>query len=142
MGRTKETRPVDLVVGHNIRICRLQRRLSQSELGSRIGVTFQQIQKYENGGNRVSASRMMLIAEVLGVPISSLFDGSATAGRPEPLDSALSLLAKPHSLRLVQAFDRLPKDVTRLAIVRLVEAVGRQGFRRGAPKQSRGRSSR
>jgi hypothetical protein len=60
---------------------------------------------------------MMQIAEVLGVPIFSLFDGSATAGRPEPLDSALSLLAKPHSLRLVQAFDRLPKDGTRVAIV-------------------------
>jgi transcriptional regulator with XRE-family HTH domain len=142
MARTKGTTAVDTVVGHNIRICRLQRRLSQTELGERIGVTFQQVQKYENGTNRVSSSRMAQIAAALEVPLTALFEGSASAtvGRPGPLDSALSLLAKPHSLRLVQAFDKLAEDRVRTAILRLVEAIARRGSRRSASRLNRVRA--
>jgi transcriptional regulator with XRE-family HTH domain len=61
--------PVDVLVGQNIRICRLQKGLSQGELGQQIGVTFQQVQKYEKGANRVGASRLNQIANVLGVPL-------------------------------------------------------------------------
>src|ERR1700740_1522580 len=75
--------PVDVLVGQNIRICRLQKGLSQTELGERIGVTFQQIQKYEKGANRVGASRLTQIADVLGVPIPTLFDGAPTAGQSQ-----------------------------------------------------------
>src|ERR1700744_3550360 len=63
--------PVDVLVGQNIRICRLQKGLSQTELGERIGVTFQQIQKYEKGANRVGARRLTQIAGGLGLLQSS-----------------------------------------------------------------------
>src|SRR6266481_3181058 len=65
--RNRAAQPVDVQVGHNIRIRRLQKGLSQSELGRGVGVTFQQIQKYEKGANRVGASRLSQIADVLDV---------------------------------------------------------------------------
>jgi transcriptional regulator with XRE-family HTH domain len=126
---------VDVLVGQNIRICRLQKGLSQTELGERIGVTFQQIQKYEKGANRAGASRLQQIADVLGVAIPTLFDGSATAGHGSPKQSARYLLAKPHSLRLVQAFDKIKDDATQQAVLNLIENITPTVARRG----SRGR---
>src|SRR5215469_8390365 len=64
---------VDAVVGQTIRLLRLQKRLSQTALAQKIGVSFQQVQKYENGTNRVGASRMVQIAQALRVPLDSLF---------------------------------------------------------------------
>ena len=132
---TRSPRPVDVLVGQNIRIGRLQRGLSQTELGARVGVTFQQIQKYEKGANRVGASRIQQIADVLGVPIPTLFDGASTAADHSPTQTARSFLAKPHSLRLVQAFDKMRNDAARLAILHLIESIPRGEARSG----SRGR---
>jgi transcriptional regulator with XRE-family HTH domain len=116
--------PIDVLVGQNIRICRLQKGLSQGELGRRIGVTFQQVQKYEKGANRVGASRLTQIADVLGVPLLTLFDGSTTAAHhAEPEDTPRALLANPHSLRLLQGFDRIGSDAARSALLRLVDAL-------------------
>ena len=115
--------PIDILVGQNIRICRLQKGLSQGELGRRIGVTFQQIQKYEKGANRVGASRLTQIADVLAVPIPTLFDGAPTVAHNPPEQSPRHLLAKPHSLRLLQGFDRIENDATRLAVLHLVESL-------------------
>src|SRR6266481_7102226 len=84
---TRNPMPVDVLVGQNIRICRLQKGLSQGELGQQIGVTFQQIQKYEKGANRVGASRLTQIADTLGVPIPTLFDGAPTANHQPPEQS-------------------------------------------------------
>jgi len=116
--------PVDALVGRNIRICRLQRGLSQTELGREIGVTFQQVQKYEQGTNRVGASRLNEIARVLRVPLARLFEGSDAAVGKGPDESADSLLAHPHALRLTKAFHRIARTKARLAIVHLIEAVG------------------
>ena len=137
MARTKRTTPVDALVGHNIRICRLQRRISQGELAQRIGVTFQQVQKYENGANRVSASRMTRISDALGIPLLALFEGSASAGGSEPLDLARALLAKPHSLRIVQAFNNLRDDGMRMSILQVIEAITRRGSRPRTQKEKR-----
>jgi transcriptional regulator with XRE-family HTH domain len=125
--------PIDVLVGQNIRICRLQQRLSQTELGQRIGVTFQQVQKYEKGANRVGASRLTQIAEVLGISLMTLFDGSSAAphanGQAHNGEAAHggqtphALLAKPHSLRLLQGFDKIGSDAARSAIVQLVDAI-------------------
>lgn len=115
--------PIDVLVGQNIRICRLQKGLSQGELGRRIGVTFQQVQKYEKGANRVGASRLTQIADVLGVPIPTLFDGAPSVGQASPEQSPRYLLAKPHSLRLLQGFDKIDNDATRLAVLHLVESL-------------------
>jgi transcriptional regulator with XRE-family HTH domain len=97
--------------------------LSQGELGRRIGVTFQQVQKYEKGANRVGASRLTQIADVLAVPIPTLFDGAPSVGTATPEQSPRYLLAKPHSLRLLQGFDKIDNDATRLAVLHLVESL-------------------
>jgi transcriptional regulator with XRE-family HTH domain len=131
------------LVGQNIRICRLQKGLSQGELGRRIGVTFQQVQKYEKGANRVGASRLTQIADVLGVPIPTLFDGAPTAAQQSPPEqSPRYLLAKPHSLRLLQGFDRIDSDATRLAVLHLVESLVQTPGRAGAAKREGVRSRR
>src|SRR5438105_2549305 len=124
--------PIDVLVGQNIRICRLQKGLSQGELGRRIGVTFQQVQKYEKGANRVGASRLTQIADVLGVPIPTLFDGAPSVGQAPPEQSPRYLLPKPHSLRLLQGFDRIDNDATRLAVLHLVESLMHNPATRGA----------
>jgi transcriptional regulator with XRE-family HTH domain len=131
---------VDLLVGHNIRICRLQRGLTQNELGGHLGVTPQQIQKYESGANRVGASRLTQIAGALGVPLATLFDsrpgnrnGRASNGHAgdghannghAPFDlGGGALLAHPHALRLAQAFNEIPENRRRTAILRLIEMI-------------------
>ena len=114
--------PVDLLVGQNIRICRLQKGWSQTALGRRVGVTFQQVQKYENGANRVGASRLLRIAGVLGVPLTTLFDGAATAARPDQR-SARTMLARPQSLRLLQAFDRIRDERIKSVVLAFVEGI-------------------
>jgi transcriptional regulator with XRE-family HTH domain len=130
--------PIDVLVGQNIRICRLQKGLSQGELGRRIGVTFQQVQKYEKGANRVGASRLTQIADVLGVPIPTLFDGAPSVGQAPPEQSPRYLLAKPHSLRLLQGFDRIDNDATRLAVLHLVESLMHAPVTRGAAAKREG----
>jgi len=123
-------RPVDALVGQNIRILRLQRGLSQSALGERMGVTFQQVQKYERGANRVGAGRLSQIAQALDVPLTNLFDGRPAADRSDTELSVGALLAHPHSLRLLQAFDRIADPKRRMAILHLIESVGGPSTRR------------
>ena len=127
--------PVDVLVGQNIRICRLQKGLSQGELGQQIGVTFQQVQKYEKGANRVGASRLNQIANVLGVSLPSLFDGAPTASADESAQSPRYLLSKPHSLRLLQGFDKIDNDATRLAVLHLVESLIQTPARSGSARR-------
>src|SRR5260370_324082 len=73
--------PIDVMVGKRMRLRRVQLGLSQTELGQKLGVTFQQIQKYENGANRVSCSRLYDTSVALEVPIAFFFMDSAHAGR-------------------------------------------------------------
>jgi transcriptional regulator with XRE-family HTH domain len=129
--------PVDTLVGQNIRICRLQRGLSQTELGQRIGVTFQQVQKYEKGANRVGASRLTQIADTLQVPLPTLFDGASTVEQVEPGASPRFLLSKPHSLRLLQAFDKVKDDGTRMALLEVIECLARTGSQKETERSSR-----
>ncbi|SCB57988.1 Transcriptional regulator, contains XRE-family HTH domain [Rhizobium aethiopicum] len=85
--------PVDIIVGRNIRQLRAIRRVSQLELGEALGLTFQQIQKYEKGTNRVSASKLHQIAVFLNVEISALFEGTGISefGRIELSPDAYAL---------------------------------------------------
>jgi transcriptional regulator with XRE-family HTH domain len=118
----KSPKPVDITVGQNIRIIRLQRGMSQSELATSLGVTFQQVQKYEKGTNRVGGSRMFQVAEALGVAIEQLFEG-AQPGKALPVSSPRTLLTDPHTLRVAQAFAALDDDKQRLAVLHLVESM-------------------
>src|SRR4051794_41871508 len=79
---TKAPNPVDKYVGSRVRMRRIMLGMSQEKLGEALGLTFQQVQKYEKGTNRVGASRIQQIAEILQVPVSFLFEGgpSGVAG--------------------------------------------------------------
>ncbi len=117
--------PIDVIVGKNIRFHRLARGLSQQALGEKLGVSFQQIQKYEKGTNRVGAGRLTAIAQALELPISVFFEGAGASAHAADNDAAhnspSALLAMPHALRLAQAFTKLREPKTRLLIVHLVE---------------------
>ena len=77
---TKAPNPVDKHVGSRVRMRRIMLGMSQGKLGEALGLTFQQIQKYEKGTNRVGASRIQQISEVLQVPVSFLFEGVPSGG--------------------------------------------------------------
>jgi transcriptional regulator with XRE-family HTH domain len=125
--RKKRVRdPLDADVGHRVRIHRTARRMSQSELAHRLGITFQQVQKYEKGANRVGAGRLMRIAKILDVPVVSLLsDGSAAPqGQAAPADTnVLGCLSQLGAVRLVQAYARIPPGELRTTIVELVERI-------------------
>ena len=115
---------VDVLVGQNIRITRLRRGLSQAALAEQVGITFQQIQKYERGDNRVGASRLLQIADALQVPLPTLFEGLPTAGQTaQPEDSSRRFLVDGRAMRLAQAFDKISEEEMRLAVVHLIEAI-------------------
>ncbi len=127
---------VDIEVGQRIKIQRLVAGLSQTELGENIGVTFQQVQKYEKGANRVGIGRLTRIARALNVSVNSFFEGRDTIEHvaQEGVESPLSLLTDPHAFRLLQAYSRLTDGEMRRSIVELVDRVavksGSQNARR------------
>lgn len=91
--------PVDTAVGARVRELRIRAGVSQVELGRALGVSFQQVQKYEKGSNRMGASKLVLISKTLGVPVEALFDGidgvdGATGGSYEALDKEASKIAR------------------------------------------------
>jgi transcriptional regulator with XRE-family HTH domain len=116
---------VDIEVGQRIKIQRLSAGLSQTKLGENIGVTFQQVQKYEKGANRVGIGRLTRIARVLNVPVNSFFEGRDTLDSVAQTggESPLSLLAQPLAFRLLQAYSTLADGEMRRSIVELVERV-------------------
>jgi transcriptional regulator with XRE-family HTH domain len=113
---------VDVLVGRCIRMHRLTRGMSQTDLASQLGLTFQQVQKYEKGTNRIGAGRLVRIAEILEVSVQLLF-GEAVSNDKKSSDesSLLELLSEPGMIRLVQAYHRVRKPQLRRAIVDLVE---------------------
>jgi transcriptional regulator with XRE-family HTH domain len=126
---------IDVLVGRRIRALRTSHGLSQAELGSLVGVTFQQIQKYENGANRVSASRLLALARALGVPISHFFTGMDVTDpeRPDTDGPAESnrqvlgdLLADEQFVTLAQDFMKLSAR-QKEAVLGLVHSMTRGG---------------
>jgi transcriptional regulator with XRE-family HTH domain len=124
----RNPQPADVTVGQTIRLHRLARGMSQTTLGKKIGVTFQQVQKYESGANRVSASRLSQIAQVLGIPLSMLFEGTSTEQQtPGPNDAPASLVANPLAFRLAQAFSQISNKQLRATILQLTETLSALG---------------
>jgi transcriptional regulator with XRE-family HTH domain len=121
---TRKSGPLDAMVGTRISILRVGRGMSQATLAERIGVTFQEVQKYERGAIRVGASRLSQIASVLGVSVGELFE-SSTAGSPG-LNSPVHLLAEPGALRVLKAYARTASPRVRLCFAKLVESVVRR----------------
>ena len=123
--RTKAPDSRDMEVGRRIRAQRLVRGLSQTDLGKSLGITFQQVQKYEKGANRVGAGRLTRIAEVLNVPVafffSSIEQGGAGPGRDA--SEALGFLETAGAVRLVRAYSDIRDVDVRRALVDLAESI-------------------
>jgi transcriptional regulator with XRE-family HTH domain len=123
--------PIDAHVGGRLRSRRLMLGMNQTKVGNAIGVTFQQLQKYEKGTNRVSASRLQQLCMLLGVPIAFFFEGAPlavglpdSADRPAPSPTYVNdFLASTDGVALLKAFTRIRSAKLRRAIVGLVQDV-------------------
>src|SRR5579864_456157 len=119
---------IDRHVGDRVRMRRMTQGMSQKSLGDALGLTFQQVQKYEKGTNRIGASRLQHIAHLLQVPVSFFFDGApnaceqprATADAPSPA-YVFDFLATSEGLALIKAFMLIHSAHMRRRIVELVE---------------------
>jgi transcriptional regulator with XRE-family HTH domain len=127
---TKAPNPVDKYVGSRVRMRRIMLGMSQEKLGEALGLTFQQVQKYEKGTNRVGASRIQQISEILQVPVSFLFEGgpsgiATTEGYGEGTSPAYisDFLATSEGLTLTRAFTRIADAKLRRSIVEMVEQI-------------------
>ena len=118
---TKMPDPLDTMVGARIRVFRIHRRISQTDLADQIGVTFQQVQKYEKGTNRIGASRLSRIAAVLGVSVGELFESPGEKSGDSTL--LFRLLAEPGALRVLKAYTRTYDPRVRHAIAELIEGI-------------------
>lgn len=110
--------PIDQYVGQRIRARRMALGVSQEKLGAALGVTFQQVQKYEKGTNRVSASRLQQVGDVLGVPVSHFFPEPGSTLSPEAAGD-LAFLGTPEGARIAAAWPQLGR-VAREAIMQIV----------------------
>ena len=120
--------PRDLEVAKRVRALRLQRGISQTELGGILDVTFQQVQKYETGTNRISAGRLQQIAEVLDVPVTYFYandtNGSPSSEpKPPAINGEFDLLQSAHAIRLVRAYSRIGDRGIRLKLLKLAETI-------------------
>lgn len=132
---SRRPNPIDVHVGSRVRLRRMLLGISQEKLGERLGLTFQQVQKYEKGVNRIGASRLFDLSTVLAVPISFFYeDAPAAEARVQPIpgfaesasstdSSILEFLATREGLELNKAFSRITDAKTRRAILELVRAL-------------------
>ena len=109
----------DIEIGRKIRALRLERGLSQSGLAEGIGLTFQQVQKYEKGVNRVGAARLQSIATALDVPVTFFYDGDGKAREVE----SLLFLDSAFSLRLLRAYSKIKDQTVQRQLVSLMESI-------------------
>jgi transcriptional regulator with XRE-family HTH domain len=130
----KSLNSIDKHVGSRVRMRRMMLSMSQTNLGDALGITFQQVQKYEKGANRVSASRLQHISQILRVPVPFFFEGSphvpgqtiSDGAAPSPT-YVTEFLASSDGLALTKAFTRIKDPGLRRRIVSLVnEIVGEE----------------
>lgn len=130
----KSPNPTDKHVGARVRMRRMMLGRSQTALGDALGLTFQQVQKYEKGTNRIGASRLQQIAQILQVPVSFFFEGAPSvnctpdgeailAGKASSPAYLSDFLSTRDGLRLTKAFQRIEDGKTRRRIVELVEQI-------------------
>src|SRR5437899_12191963 len=127
----KVPNPVDKHVGSRVRMRRQMLAMSQEKLGAALGLTFQQVQKYEKGANRIGASRLQQMSHILQVPVTFFFEGAPNASAPHGSNgSALSMaqiddfVSDSDGLRLIGAFMRMDNAALRRRIVVLVQEIG------------------
>ena len=128
--RKKAPSPIDKHVGSRVRMRRIMLAMSQHKLGTALGLTFQQVQKYEKGAARIGASPLQQISQILQVPVAFFFDGLPNASAPHGSnESALSMaqidnfVSDLDGLRLIGAFMRIDNAALRRRIVTLVREI-------------------
>ena len=128
----KQANPVDAHVGHRVRLRRMLIGMSQERLGELLGLTFQQVQKYEKGINRIGAGRLFEVSGILGVPISFFYDdiqsgtaadGFAEGDEPPPV---MEFLSSGEGLQLSLAFMRIKDPKVRRRILDLVRSLANE----------------
>jgi transcriptional regulator with XRE-family HTH domain len=129
----KAPNPIDKHVGSRVRMRRMMLSMSQEKLGDALGLTFQQVQKYEKGTNRIGASRLQQIAHILQVPVSFFFEGAPQSSTGHAVGSGMSeapspsyvsdFLATSDGLSLTKSFMRIKNAKLRRRIVDLVEQI-------------------
>lgn len=127
----KKPNPIDIHVGSRVRLRRTMLGMSQEKLGEALGITFQQIQKYEKGTNRVGASRLQNISTILNVPVSFFFEdapGDPSTGQPGMAEAnssnyVVDFLSSSEGLQLNRAFIKIPDPKVRRKLVDLVKAL-------------------
>lgn len=131
----KKPNPIDIHVGSRIRLRRTMLGMSQEKLGESLGITFQQIQKYEKGTNRVGASRLQNISGILNVPVSFFFEdapGDQVGSAPGMAEASSSnyvvdFLSSAEGLQLNRAFVKIADPKVRRRLVDLVKALAAEG---------------
>lgn len=124
--------PIDIHVGARLRLRRTLLGLSQEKLGEAVGITFQQLQKYERGSNRISASRLFNLSQVLGVPVSYFFEdmpspehiATPSADVPPSETEEFESMARRETLELVRAYYRIEDPSVRKRTFDLLKALG------------------
>lgn len=127
--------PIDVHVGSRVRMRRTLLGMSQEKLGNALGLTFQQIQKYERGANRIGSSRLFKLSQILEVPVNYFFDdmpdatGKRTKGFAEggPKHFEADQLSKRETLELVRAYYRITDAKVRKRTFELVKSLGQTG---------------
>ncbi|MCW7544789.1 helix-turn-helix domain-containing protein [Aurantimonas litoralis] len=130
----KKPNPVDIHVGSRVRLRRTMLGMSQEKLGESLGITFQQIQKYEKGTNRIGASRLQRISEVMTVPVSFFFEdaptgmsGNESLQEPSSPDYVVDFLSSSEGLQLNRAFVRISDPKVRRRVIDLVRTLADSG---------------
>lgn len=130
MASKKQPNPIDIHVGSRVRLRRMMLSMSQEKLGEQLGITFQQIQKYEKGTNRIGASRLQHIARVLQVPVAFFFeDAPGTPGDAGGMSEApqthhvVEFLSSSEGIQLNRAFVRIKDTKLRRRIIDLVRGI-------------------
>ena len=125
----KTPHPVDVHIGKRIRLARMEKSISQEKLGEGLGLTFQQVQKYEKGANRVGGSRMWEISKILGTPVSFFYEGlDPSASRDDAIAGEVSertaFMATSEGLKLAKRFQAIESADTRRAVLALLATFG------------------
>ena len=133
MATKKQPNPIDIHVGSRVRVRRMMLGMSQEKLGEQLGITFQQIQKYEKGANRIGASRLQHIARIFNVPVSFFFEdapgpapsGAVGFGEARETDHVVDFLSTTEGIQLNTAFVRIKDPKLRRRLIELVRSMAK-----------------
>jgi transcriptional regulator with XRE-family HTH domain len=125
----KQANPIDIQVGNRVRIRRMLIGMSQERLGDLLGLTFQQVQKYEKGVNRIGAGRLFEVSRILNVPIDFFYEGVADApgqGSGEAAPPVMEFVSSGEGLQLALAFMKIKDTKVRKRVLDLVKSLAEE----------------